>query len=336
MKYYDGNKLLMQARPFCFCVGSRSAGKSFYFKKRLISEFLKTGNQFIYVRRYKTDLDLVLPTFFDDVQHKFPKDELEVRKNEFYINGELAGWAIPVSLFTKYKSVNFNHVRYIMFDEFLPEDGRYIGGKGKPYLEPELCFSFYQSVARGYNKPIREEVQFIFIANAVTRLNPYFIYFGIDRYLVEDIKFLKKDSFALEITQNSEVNEEIKQSRFGLAINGTSYGEYAINNGFYLDNSNFIENPDKDMKYSFNFIIDGNMYSVWNKVYEDVLYVSDKVDRQHPRCYAITNADHSTNTIGYEGIKYQIPVMKMLYSYGGVRFRNHRSKYAFEILIGVR
>lgn len=336
IKYYDGNKLLSQKKPFNFCVGTRSAGKTFYFKRRLIKQFLKTGEKFIYVRRYKTDLELVLNTFFDDVSQKFPDNSFEVRGNEFYIDDKLAGYAIPVSSFTKYKSVNMNDVRYIFFDEFLPEDDRYIGGKARPYLEPELCFGFYQSVARGYGRPIREEVQFIFVANAVTRLNPYFIYFGIDKFIKPETKFIRRDTFAVEITNNTSVNEQILDSDFGKAIQGTQYGNYALSNTFYTDSNSFIDKPFDDMVYMYTIIFDGNMYGMYYSKNSVKYYISDKADKDFPVIFAITNQDHTTNTIGFYSMRQRVPLLKEAYSLGLIYFRNHRCKFMLETLIGVR
>ena len=49
--FYDGNRILTHNCLFNFIVGSRGNGKTFWFKKWAIEDFLKNEGQFIYVRR---------------------------------------------------------------------------------------------------------------------------------------------------------------------------------------------------------------------------------------------------------------------------------------------
>lgn len=58
--YYNGVNVINSNCPICFVLGSRSAGKSFYFKKYAIDRFLKNSEEFIYIRRYQTELDEVI------------------------------------------------------------------------------------------------------------------------------------------------------------------------------------------------------------------------------------------------------------------------------------
>lgn len=50
--FYDGKRTLTHNCLFNFVVGSRGAGKTFWFKKWAIEDFIKNENQFVYVRRY--------------------------------------------------------------------------------------------------------------------------------------------------------------------------------------------------------------------------------------------------------------------------------------------
>ena len=84
--YYNGNQILGYSdRPFKFVVGNRSAGKSFFWKSYCIKKFLKSKDEFIYIRRFKNDFEDTLTTFFDDVKFKFPDVDFAVKKNKFYI-----------------------------------------------------------------------------------------------------------------------------------------------------------------------------------------------------------------------------------------------------------
>ena len=54
--YYDYNKVLSYNAMFNFIIGERGVGKTFGAKKFCINRFLKYGEQFVYIRRYKTEI----------------------------------------------------------------------------------------------------------------------------------------------------------------------------------------------------------------------------------------------------------------------------------------
>ena len=54
--WFNPNKVLSYNAFLNFIVGERGVGKSYGFKKYLVKHFLKTGKQFVYVRRFKTEL----------------------------------------------------------------------------------------------------------------------------------------------------------------------------------------------------------------------------------------------------------------------------------------
>ena len=54
--FWDINKSVSRNCLFNFIVGNRGAGKTYGAKKYVINRFLKTGEQFVYIRRYKEEL----------------------------------------------------------------------------------------------------------------------------------------------------------------------------------------------------------------------------------------------------------------------------------------
>ena len=108
-----------------FVIGERGCGKTFNAKVAMLKKFLKTGEQFIYLRRYKTELDTSLATFWNDLQsHDYFKDHsLKVKKSklltEFTCDGKVCGYAVPLSTSNILKSTAFPKVKTIIFDEFI-------------------------------------------------------------------------------------------------------------------------------------------------------------------------------------------------------------------------
>ena len=128
---------------------------------------LKYGEQFIYVRRYKTEFKK-LKLFFDDIRHEFPNVKLEVKGKTFFINEKVAGYSIALSTSQSEKSTAYPNVGTILFDEFIVDKSyiRYLPN------EVEIFLDLYETVAR-----FRENVKAYFLANKVTLVNPYFKYF---------------------------------------------------------------------------------------------------------------------------------------------------------------
>lgn len=124
-KYYDGGQAISYNALFTFCIGGRSIGKTYYFKKKAIRDFIKKKKQFIYLRRYKEELQKTIGTFFNDVKQEFPDHTFTIKSNRFYIDGEIAGFYFPLSTSHILKSMSFPDVYTIIYDEFII-DKRYI------------------------------------------------------------------------------------------------------------------------------------------------------------------------------------------------------------------
>ena len=102
--YYNFDKLFSYNALINIVIGERGVGKSFNAKVAVLKNFLKTGEQFIYLRRYKTELDSALVTFWDDLQSIgfFEDHELKVKKSkmltQFTCDGEVCGYAVHYPL----------------------------------------------------------------------------------------------------------------------------------------------------------------------------------------------------------------------------------------------
>ena len=295
-KFYSGKKVLSYGTPFIFSLGNRSIGKSFYWTCRNINYFLKTGRKFLYVRRYDNDLELVGQKFFDAVRFKYPNVELDVSGSgktgtTFLCNKEVCGMTMALSLATKAKSISLPDFDTIMFDEFLPENGKYLKN------EVELALNLYQTVARGDGKAIRPDVKFIFIANNVTLNNPYFKELRIREQIKQGTKYTVDTdrAWVVELTNNTAIANEVASTPFGKMISKTRYGEYALKSQFYLDDSTFIEKPTGNSRYYCTLAWKGKDYGVYEYTDAGLLQISSKVDKSCKNIFSLSTADHKPN-----------------------------------------
>lgn len=289
--WYSYDRVLSYHAMLNFICGERGVGKSYNLKKYLLNRFKKTGRQFIYLRRYDTELKKSLKDneFFKDIgtDNKFTEDEFLVRGDKFIMNDKVCGYAIPLSKASIYKSVPFPNVDIIMFDEFLIDNNTY------HYLpdEPEKLLDFIETVGR------LRDIQVFCLGNSISMVNPYFDYFNISLPYNTDIKTFKQGLILINYIKNEAYRKVKKSSKFGTLIKDTKYGEYAIDNKFLKDNHNFIKKKNPKSKFFFNMIINNHTYGVWMDYNSNEMYISKNYNPNHPIMITFDYKDHTENTI---------------------------------------
>ena len=179
---------------FLFTVGTRSNGKTTSIQRDIILEdFYNDNAQFIKLCRYKDELKAIhQKQWFTEINietlHKYDI-HIEYRGNTYYINehkkyikdgellvnefcksGEVLGKVIPIMRQQNYKSINYEKVNNIIFDEFALQNDY-----GYSIDEVDNFKSLLSTIVR-----IREDIKVYFIGNVLTPYNPYFQMFGID------------------------------------------------------------------------------------------------------------------------------------------------------------
>ena len=323
--YYDITKTLSYNCLFNFVVGMRGVGKTYSFKKWAIRDFLKTGAEFIYVRRYKTELrgkdGKFIEKFFDDMTMEFPDVKFKVKGLEFYINDTYAGQAIPLSTAKALKSVPFPNVNKICFDEFILDKGAY------HYLPDEVTnfLELYSTIARQ-----RDNVRAVFLSNALTVSNPYFTYFRLALPHGKKTIVRRSDEILLEVVKDVEFTETAQKTRFGSIIAGTEYGAYNMENEFFRDNRCFVAKKTPGSEYYFTLRYNAVNYGIWVDYKEGVLTVSLDTDPSNQMIYVLTNDDHEPNALLMTGRRsVMLTTLANMYAVGAVRFETVSIKNAF-------
>ena len=318
--FYDLSKVLTHNSYINFLLGERGVGKTWALKRYCINNFLKKGEQFIYLRRYKTELKKV-SAFFKDIQEFFPDHEFKVAGSTFIIDGKVAGYNFPLSTSLTLKSTPFPDVTTIVYDEFIIATGTY------HYLNSE-CTAFLEFVETVFR--LRDNGKIFMLANTLSAINPYFVYFNINQLPTPEktIKTYKDNLILVEIMLNQEYRDEKLKSKFGRLIAGTEYGEYAINNEFLLDSDEFIAKRPPNTKFLFAFSYQDKTFGVWIDYSKDEMYVSYKYDKNTSYIYSTTMNDHKVNTIYMKNVK-SFGVWRHFincYKFGLVYFENQEIK----------
>lgn len=328
--FYDFTKLLSYNALISFVIGERGVGKTYGAIKFAINDFLKNGHQFVYVRRYATELETSAPKFFDAIieNKEFEDHEFKVKTSKkltrFFIDGKECGYALPLSTAMILKSTSFAKVKNIIFDEFIIATGTY------HYLKNEVhhFLDLIETIAR------LRDVRVFCLANALTITNPYFNYFNLTLPYNSDFKVFKDGLIVVNYVKNEKYREAKKRSRFGQLIAGTDYGKYAIDNKFLLDDKHFIQKRPPYATMFSTIIINHKSFGVWRDKKNDFIFISNDYDPTNPCCFAIDNKSHNEHTMLVNARN--SPWFKIVidaYRMGLLRFENQNIKNEVMVVI---
>lgn len=328
-KFYNGGKLLTlkdidgEKPAFIMCVGNRTAGKTFYFKRLLLRRYINKGQKFAIICRYKNELDAVKYDYFKDViETSFPKESLEftfknVSKNLYiniYLNGEKCGVAIAISSSDGIKrfSQNFSDIENMFFDEFQSESGTYIPD------EFILLKSLITSISRGGGKSYRY-VPLYMCSNAVTMNNPYYKEFGIAGKLHKLSGFNRGPGWVLETCFIEDAANSLKNAAHMKGDKYNKYTSFAVSNSYLLDNTAFIEKHKCVGSLLLSITDAGTTVGVW-ELDKGILYCSSKYDLKGAPRYVYRNDDHDVNQVMIHKSSAPAKYMSDMYERGYMRF----------------
>lgn len=286
--YYSFNKVLSFSQAmFFYIIGERGVGKTYGMTMHAFNHFIKKDKQFVYLRRYKTELKNSVPKFWDAVKNdeRTQNYKLEVKNGNFYIDGKIAGYSIALSTANILKSSTFNNVDLIIFDEFILDKGNY------HYLpnEVEKLLDIVETIAR------LRDIKVFFLGNAISITNPYFLYFDLRIPYNSDITTFKNGLIVVNYIKNEDYRRIKKQTKFGQLIETTNYGRYAIDNEFLRDNTSFIQKRSNKAKFLFTIYLNNKPFGIWFD--NDNMFISNKIDPKCPTKFTFDNASHFNDTI---------------------------------------
>lgn len=295
--FYDYQKVLSYNALLYILIGERGVGKTYGFKKFVIKRFLKTGKQFVYIRRYESDLEESVGTntdqkFFEQIKEEFPNHTFKISKSKkvrrLYIDDKICGYALPLSSADSLKSSTYEKVDVIGYDEFMLKEG-----SSQHYLknEPEIILDIIETIAR------LRDIRVFCLGNAISSTCPLMSYFDLTLPYNSDIKTFKDGLIVVNYIKNQAYREVKHKSKFGKLIEGTRYAKYAIDNEFLTDSKAFIKKKYKTSKFYFIIKLNHQNYGVWRDSKTNSLFISQDLDPNCPIRFVLNNENHDENSI---------------------------------------
>lgn len=251
--WYELDNIEKRGKLFNWIVTGRGSGKTTAIKKRIVEKGLE-GKKSVYIRRNKVECEnRRMKDFFSKIQSLgyYSEYSLEYDHHEFKCDGQVIGYAVPLSTSVNERSIDYIGVTDIYFEEFvLREDDKHHYLKN----EVELFLELYVTISRN------TDVRVWFVGNNIETFNPYFLYFNIYPEK-EGIKCWK--DHAIEFYRNEEFEKMVSDTRFGKLISDTPYGDYSIKNSSLMVQKQFIRKRPKATTPLFNIIYMSKKYGVY-------------------------------------------------------------------------
>ena len=239
MIYINLDPLINRKSIFKICLSDRGDGKTTELKRLALESFYESGKTAVFCRRFCSEMenDDFLQTFPANIEAAHP-ELLEGRKYAvkgshkntygFFVS-DVGGTELkkaisflPLSMAGKKKSAfDYKTHKNIYVDEYIPEDGIYLKNEARTLL------NLYKTVDRNH-----EENYMIICGNKITRFNPVFDFFGVERFST-GLNSFQDGELDVLVYRNKGNAETATRSKFGNLVKGTAFEGY--NAGDFLN-----------------------------------------------------------------------------------------------------
>ena len=238
-KEYFNTKGMIEKYPNCqfyIVVGQRSNGKSYSTLKYLVDEYFKSGNQFMYLRRFDENVKArMMKNVFSDLEEYIKSEynhEILFYNGSWYVipsdlekkasNGEIIGYAQSINNTEKLKSLAFPKVGFIIFEEFIATMG---------YITDEVNL-LMQIISTVFRDRINGKI--FLLGNSISKTSPYTESLGIsikdfpkgETKVISSIQGEVETSILVHRCRAKKKENKSKRVKIGYtAFGSTNFGE---------------------------------------------------------------------------------------------------------------
>lgn len=320
--YFDVDRTLSHNKLFNWVIGARGIGKTFNSLECAIRRYKKGKGQFVYLRRFKDEIkNGKMEKLFLPLEREGVVEHVDYNGGAFYLKDELEPCGYAFGLSSTEKSMALPDVSLIIFDEFLIEKGY------KKYLDDEVdaFLNFYETVAR------MRDVTVLFLSNAVSFYNPYFVYFDLTTPFNSEFK--KTGEHLIQLVSSEKFSDVKKQTRFYDIIGNTRYAEYSVENKPLYDyNKKQVGRKTNKAINLFNIKTEQGVYGFWSDFADQLFYISNDYDEKIVT-YSLHTSVHDNDDILLKGNNYHMKLFKDVFYKGILYFESSKIQMVFSDIV---
>ena len=327
-KYVNVNRWFSHSECNIFnIIGGRGIGKTTGMNIHNVIDFKNNGNEFVYARRYITELKKA-KTMLNPIVNNVQCRGLGHGLMQWEINKVRIGYGVALTAQQTLKSgVDFSKVKTLIFDEaILPTGGSY------RYLsnEVEMLFELISTIFRD-----RTDYKVFILGNNADMFNPYFAYFNIPKF--ENIYIDKQRGLYCELCKNSPtLIEAEKKTPLYKLTEGTSYGEYHYNNAVLNETTGRIGIKSPSAKLICRFVYNTVTINFYRQKWNE--WFAELKDRQIKDDKAYILMDNNKPNYLYIAQLRKDDVSKLIdvcYYNGYIYFDSQRCSAVFDLIMEV-
>lgn len=337
--YFDGGKLISYNCPISLCTGVRSLGKTYYFKRKGLLDYIKRGTTWAYIRRYDEQIKEQLKErggFFSDMIVNGVAPEWEYRVNGRIMECRPAGSKERFKPFGQFIALSKYDARKgsidakmdkMVMDEFIRENRR------SPYLPDEVAalMNLWETYDRRENR-----IRLYLLGNTADLTNPYFLEWGITiTDPMPEFTRWHRNTVVLQYTAgNDAFRKRADDSNIGRVTRGTAYDAMAAKNRFLQYSEAFVvqAKPPK-CRHTVTFKFQGETYSVWMDPARGDYYILAKDVQDGKQTIALTRDDMRPNMIMLAKSSPVLKTLARMYRYGYCFFDSVKTRERFLMML---
>lgn len=317
-RFYDWEKTLAYDADVTMVVGARGIGKTYGLRKQCIRDFIKRGNRFAEIVRYKAEISDVASGYFDRLAHDpdfeddwvFKTDARQMyiaKRTEDKPKWQVLGYFISLTEAQKKKKKTYDYVKRLIFDEaILNRKDRF---HNYLYDEWGILAEIVDTISRERPDVKSIRPRLYLLGNALDIVNPFFAVNRVKLPLEFGYRWYSGKTFLLHYVEDGEYAREKSAKTMAGRMRSLIGDKVASENLFSTQSEEFIKKKPPRAKYKFAIVYDGKKYGIWLDMQGGYYHITNKVPNNADNIFYLQMDDASVNWLSANKMS---PVIKAL------------------------
>lgn len=272
-EWYDYRAIKSRNALWSIVSGPRSIGKTYGAKIDHIERAIRTGSQFMWLRRTVTELSPAKAGFFDSISDRYPGFEFRVDGDAGQVRKDAGVWRtivrfVALSTASQKKGTEFPDVDAIVYDECFAEPGmRYLVD------EVDRLRQLWITVNRNRTTRGRARTRVYLLGNAIELDNPYFLEWRFDATREWQKGHETGGDVILHLVDADKYERRVGESIYGKVL-GTAQIDYASGHYFRPDGGYVVDNRPADSRPFATLVTLDGTFGLWEAADWRTMYVT--------------------------------------------------------------